>query len=220
MRGDLPSPPTPEEEQALLERMARGDAAARTELIERNLLLVKHVARRYASTGIEYDERFSLGCVGLIYAVDHFCAERGARLSTYIGLCAGNSILREVRYRRMKMRAGGALPLDAPVASLRFSGRAGTEKALGDMLPSKELQPVEQIALSDEHRALHAAVAGLPPELRRYTLFRFFGAQRRSQKDAGAAFGWSQMTAHRRETAALGMCRAALEGAGYYGRSM
>ena len=50
----------------------------------------------------------------------------------------------------------------------------------------------------------------LPDETQRYLSLRFSDDRKVSQKDAGAALGWSQMTAHRRERAALDACRAAL----------
>lgn len=219
MRGVLPAPPSPEEEQALLERMARGDAAARAELIERNLLLVKLVVRRLASTGIEYDERFSLGCMGLIYAVDHHDAAR-AKLSTYIGRCAEGMILRELRHRRTKKRTGVVVSLDAPVASMRDSGRFGAEHTLGEVLPADGPQPIEQIETGEALRAMHAAVATLPEELQRYLEIRFGGDQKVPQVEAGKVFGWSQMTTSRRERAALEACRAAMADEGLYERAL
>ena len=212
MRGVLPAPPSPEEERVLLERMALGDAAARDELIERNLLLVKHIALGLASTGIEYEERFSLGCVGLICAVDHYDASRG-KLSTYVARCAKSQILMALRYRERKKRAGGAVSLDTPVKSAGGNGRPDVRRILGDVLPSKEPQPIERIEAEDERRAVRAAVAALPEQWRRFLEERYLSADGvKRQRAVADAQGLKQSNASRIEIAALARCRAALEG--------
>ncbi len=55
----------------------------RNELIEQNLRLVHACAHRFAGKGIEYDDLYSAGCVGLVKAVDRFDHSRGFRFSTY-----------------------------------------------------------------------------------------------------------------------------------------
>ena len=48
-----------------------------------NLGLVHACAKRFAGKGIEYDDLFQAGCVGLVKAVDGFQPERGLCFSTY-----------------------------------------------------------------------------------------------------------------------------------------
>lgn len=55
----------------------------RTQLIEENLPLVHAVAARFARHGVEYEDLFQTGCVGLIKAVDHFDPSLGYKFSTY-----------------------------------------------------------------------------------------------------------------------------------------
>lgn len=69
--------------RALLERAANGDAAAQTMVVEKNLGLVHATARRFTGRGIEYDDLFQAGCMGLVKAVMGFDVNRGVQFSTY-----------------------------------------------------------------------------------------------------------------------------------------
>lgn len=55
----------------------------RDEKITQNLGLVHALCKRFIGRGIEYDDLFQAGCVGLIKAIDGFDAKRGLQLSTY-----------------------------------------------------------------------------------------------------------------------------------------
>ena len=80
-RNSFPKPLQPEEEAELVERMLAGDTLARDRLIEHNLRLVAHIAKKYAAAG-ESDDLISIGSIGLIKAVHTFRPEAG-RLTTY-----------------------------------------------------------------------------------------------------------------------------------------
>ena len=55
----------------------------RDELIKQNLGLVHSCCKRFTGRGIEYDDLYSTGCVGLIKAIDNFDETLGYKLSTY-----------------------------------------------------------------------------------------------------------------------------------------
>lgn len=55
----------------------------RDEMIERNMGLVHSCAHRFIGKGVEYDDLFQAGCIGLIKAVDNFKEELGFSFSTY-----------------------------------------------------------------------------------------------------------------------------------------
>ncbi|MBQ7964536.1 MAG: sigma-70 family RNA polymerase sigma factor [Ruminococcus sp.] len=55
----------------------------RDELIEQNLGLVHSCCKKFTGRGIEYDDLYSTGCVGLIKAIDNFDETLGYKLSTY-----------------------------------------------------------------------------------------------------------------------------------------
>ena len=55
----------------------------REEFISKNLGLVHACARRFVGKGIEYDDLYSAGCVGIVKAYDGFDVSRGIQFSTY-----------------------------------------------------------------------------------------------------------------------------------------
>ena len=55
----------------------------REKRIEENMGLVHACAKRFKGRGIEYDDLFQAGCLGLVKAVDGFDEERGVQFSTY-----------------------------------------------------------------------------------------------------------------------------------------
>lgn len=55
----------------------------RDEMIERNMGLVHSCAHRFIGKGVEYNDLFQAGCIGLIKAVDNFKEELGFSFSTY-----------------------------------------------------------------------------------------------------------------------------------------
>lgn len=71
------------ETYALLEKAANGDSAAQTIIIENNLGLVHASARRFMGRGVEYDDLYQAGCMGLVKAVTGFDTSRGVQFSTY-----------------------------------------------------------------------------------------------------------------------------------------
>ncbi len=81
-------------------------------LILNNIGLVHSCANRFRGRGVEYDDLFQAGCVGLIKAAGGFCAERGFAFSTY----AVPAILGEIK---RIFRDGGAIKV----------GRSSKEKA-------------------------------------------------------------------------------------------
>jgi RNA polymerase sigma-B factor len=60
-----------------------GDLAAREQLIERYMSLVRSLARRYAYRGEQLDDLVQIGAIGLIKAIDRFDLDRGVELTTY-----------------------------------------------------------------------------------------------------------------------------------------
>lgn len=87
------------------------DIPSRNSFVENNLPLVHSLCKRFAGRGIEYDDLFQAGCVGLIKAADGFDAERGLCFSTY----AVPVILGEIR--RM-FRDGGSVKVSRGLKEL------------------------------------------------------------------------------------------------------
>ena len=59
-----------EEMSALITRSQKGDKAAREELIENNLGLVHAVVKRFIGRGLDPEDLFQIGVIGLIKAID------------------------------------------------------------------------------------------------------------------------------------------------------
>ena len=85
------------------EKCKNGDADARNILIERNLRLVAHIAKKYYSSGYDNDDLISIGTIGLIKAIDSFNPASGTRFATYAGKCLQNEIL--MYFRSQKKQA-------------------------------------------------------------------------------------------------------------------
>lgn len=108
----FPEPLTAEEEKNCLEQLAKGDDEARNILIERNLRLVAHVAKKYSTTNVEQDDLISIGTIGLIKGINSFDIEKGARLSTYVSRCIDNEILMHLRATK---KLGAEVYLNEPI---------------------------------------------------------------------------------------------------------
>ena len=82
-----------DEEKHCLQAMSNGDDDARAKLIEHNLRLVAHVAKKFESSGVDRDDLLSIGTIGLVKGISTFKMDKGARLATYTARCIENAIL-------------------------------------------------------------------------------------------------------------------------------
>jgi RNA polymerase sporulation-specific sigma factor len=72
-----------EEVSVLIARSQQGDKEAREVLIEKNLGLVHAIVRRFLGRGVEQEDLFQIGTIGLIKAIDHFDLNYDVKFSTY-----------------------------------------------------------------------------------------------------------------------------------------
>lgn len=111
--GNLfPEPLSAEEEKRCLEKLKQGDDEARNILIERNLRLVAHVAKKYGNSNVEQDDLISIGTIGLIKGINSFDVDKGSRLSTYVSRCIDNEILMHLRATK---KLGAEVALNEPI---------------------------------------------------------------------------------------------------------
>ena len=108
--GSFPRALTAAEEAELLEKMEQGDDSARKKLIEHNLRLVAHIAKKYFGSGADQDDLVSIGTVGLIKAVASFKPDKGIRLATYAARCIDNATLSQMSFWLRKELPTGELP--------------------------------------------------------------------------------------------------------------
>lgn len=128
----------------------------RDEVVQSNLGLVHACAKRFVGRGIEYDDLFQAGCVGLVKAVDGFESERGLCFSTY----AVPLILGEMRHL---FREGGAVKVSRSLRSLALQVGRLREKLLS--LHGRE-PSVEELASElgiEPALAAQAVCVALPP---------------------------------------------------------
>ena len=95
--NSFPMPLTAEEEQRFLNEYAQGRDEAKNILIERNLRLVAHVAKKYSNHSKDSEDLISVGTIGLIKAISSYKPDKGTRLATYAARCIDNEILMHIR---------------------------------------------------------------------------------------------------------------------------
>ena len=126
----------------------------RDEFIEGNLPLVHKLANRFRGRGVEYEELYAAGCVGLVKAVDRFEPERGLCFSTY----AVPVILGEIRrlFRDVgSVKISRSLKeLSVKAARVRDQLSANGEPRISDIAQALGVTPEE---------AAEALCAGIPP---------------------------------------------------------
>lgn len=146
-RSSFPKPLKPEEERELVQRMLTGDAHARDRLIEHNLRLVAHIAKKYTQAGEDGDDLISIGSIGLIKAVHTFKPEAG-KLTTYASRCIENEI-------RMHLRAGKKLRTTSTMSDSVSRDKEGNEVQITDLMGTdKDLVPNEVALKIDSAIAL------------------------------------------------------------------
>lgn len=99
-QNSFPRPLTAAEEQEYLERYKEGDEEAKCKLIEHNLRLVAHIAKKYSSAFRDSEDLISVGTIGLIKGITSFDPSKGTRLATYAARCVDNEILMLIRARK------------------------------------------------------------------------------------------------------------------------
>ena len=128
----------------------------REDFITANIGLVHTCAHRFSGRGIEYDDLFQAGCLGLVKAADGFDESRGLKFSTY----AVPVILGEIR---RLFRDGGTVKVSRSLKELSLRAvrtREQLAKQTGREPTIEELASALQIDPADAAQAISAA---LPP---------------------------------------------------------
>jgi len=128
----------------------------REQTIESNIGLVHACARRFKGKGIEYDDLFQAGCMGLVKATDAFDSQRGVRFSTY----AVPVILGEIR---RLFRDGGTVKVSRSLKELSL--KAAREREHFTQKEGREPTVSELSSLMEvpEETLLEALGASAPP---------------------------------------------------------
>ena len=178
----FPEPLTGEEEKIYLERLSKGDEEAKNILIERNLRLVAHVCKKYASTNVDLEDLISIGTIGLIKGINSFNLDKGVRLSTYVSRCIDNEIL---MYLRSTRKLGAEVYLEDTIGKDKDDNTVTLKEVLENNEKIKEV-------LKDREKTIIESRFGLN------------GGKPKTQKQIAKMMGISRSYVSRIETKAIG----------------
>ncbi len=128
----------------------------RSRMIEENIGLVHACAHRFKGKGIEYDDLFQAGCMGLVKATDAFDSERGVRFSTY----AVPVILGEMR---RLFRDGGTVKVSRSLKELSMKAARQRDQFAKERGREPTVSELAQALQVSEEAVVEALGAGAPP---------------------------------------------------------
>lgn len=199
------SPLTMEQESECLKKMKNGDLEARNELIERNMRLVAHVAKKYQSPEDEMEDLISIGTIGLIKAVETYKEDYGSRLATYAARCIDNELL---MHFRAKKKTSKEVSLYEPIGT----DKEGNQIQLLDVVVSEDEDVVELLEQDRKVRRLNEII---PQTLSGRELFiiinryGLYGKKTMTQREIARKLGISRSYVSRIEKRAIEKLRHA-----------
>lgn len=199
------SPLTMEQESECLKKMKNGDLEARNELIERNMRLVAHVAKKYQSPEDEMEDLISIGTIGLIKAVETYKEDYGSRLATYAARCIDNELL---MHFRAKKKTSKEVSLYEPIGT----DKEGNQIQLLDVVVSEDEDLVELLEQDRKVRRLNEII---PQTLSGRELFiiinryGLYGKKTMTQREIARKLGISRSYVSRIEKRAIEKLRQA-----------
>lgn len=194
-----------EQESECLKKMKNGDLEARSELIERNMRLVAHVAKKYQSPEDEMEDLISIGTIGLIKAVETYKEDYGSRLATYAARCIDNELL---MHFRAKKKTSKEVSLYEPIGT----DKEGNQIQLLDVVVSEDEDVVELLEQDRKVRRLNEII---PQTLSGRELFiiinryGLYGKKTMTQREIARKLGISRSYVSRIEKRAIEKLRQA-----------
>lgn len=203
MSVSFPKPLTEKEERYYIEIYENGDENAKEEakkiLIERNLRLVAHIAKKYTSQYYTMDDFISIGTIGLIKAVNTYSSDRAARLATYAARCIENEILMVIRASK---KNSNELSINVPIGT----DKDGNEISLNDILGTDPDEIIDDIHLKIQISKLIDLIGEILTERERKVLvcrYGIAGVTPRTQREVASFLGISRSYVSRIEKRAL-----------------
>ena len=184
--------------RALQEGSREEAAKAKEVLIEHNLRLVAHIAKKYQNVEEDMEDLISIGTIGLIKAVDTFDAGKG-RLATYACRCIDNELLMMLRARK---KVSKEISLYEPIGT----DKEGNEINLLDVIEGQQTDVVDRLTLCENlQRMFFLLEHCLTPREREILFLRYgiMGEKEQTQSEIGKKLGISRSYVSRMEKKAL-----------------
>lgn len=199
MSSSFPNPLTEKEEQHYVKLLEQGDPAARKALIEHNLRLVAHIAKKYVGPAASQDDLISIGTIGLIKAVGTYSGKKSTRLATYAAKCIENEILMSIRAsRRVRQEISLSLPIGVD--------KDGNEISFNDILGTDTDEIIDSIDLKIQVSNLRNALKEALTEREQTVVIARYGldgSEPKPQREIAKALGISRSYVSRIEKKAL-----------------
>lgn len=195
----FPEPLSPEEEKIYLSKMKQGDESARNILIERNLRLVAHIAKKYSSTNIEQEDLISIGSIGLIKGINSFNADKNFKLATYVAKCIENEIL---MYLRSNKKRCGDVYLNEPIGK----DKDDNEVTLQEVLENNDKNVEEIVELKFKVKKLYEKMKQILKDREKIIIelrFGLNGDKPKTQKEIAKMMNISRSYVSRIESKAI-----------------
>ncbi|MDO5539189.1 MAG: RNA polymerase sporulation sigma factor SigK [Eubacteriales bacterium] len=195
----FPKPLTAEEEAWFLQKYKEGDLEAKRILIERNLRLVAHVAKKYQKQGEDAEDLIAVGTIGLIKAVSTFNHAKTNKLATYAARCVENELLMLFRSRKKISRE---VSLHEPIGT----DKEGNEISLIDVIEGESEDVVERLELDRNTEKLYILLRDILTAREREILkmrYGLEGQKEMTQREIAAKLGISRSYVSRIEKNAV-----------------
>ena len=203
-------PLTAKEEAEYLNLLKTGEdteqARAKKVLIEHNLRLVAHIAKKYQNVDEEMEDMISLGTIGLIKAIDSFDAGKG-KLSTYASRCIDNELL---MFLRAKKKTSKEVSLYEPIGT----DREGNEINLLDIIEQDQIDVIDIMEAEDKLSRLSGLIHDTLNDREKKIITLRYGLTNEyevTQREIGRKLGISRSYVSRIEKRALEKLREAFE---------
>ncbi|MCI8416717.1 MAG: SigB/SigF/SigG family RNA polymerase sigma factor [Lachnospiraceae bacterium] len=137
--------------EELILRSQEGDKDAREQLIQENMGLVHHVVRRFFGRGVEAEDLFQIGVIGLMKAIDRFDLQFSVKFSTYAVPMITGEIKRFLRDDSMikVSRSLKELAIRAGHERERFCMQKGREPDVQELAERLEVEKEELVQALD-----------------------------------------------------------------------
>ncbi|MBQ8262121.1 MAG: RNA polymerase sporulation sigma factor SigK [Lachnospiraceae bacterium] len=205
-------PLTAPEESKYLEELKGKDKEAAKEakriLIERNLRLVAHIAKKYQVAEEDTEDLISVGTIGLIKAIDSYDTEKGNKLVTYAARCIDNELLMLMRGRK---KFSQEVSLYEPIGT----DKEGNEIHLLDICQQEQEDACLKMETQEAVSRIKMCMNAVLDERERQILtlrFGLAGGEELTQREIGRMLGISRSYVSRIEKKGLEKLRDAYEG--------